>query len=182
MHAFMSNENKRLYIEDEVSTNKNERPKLGFGETMEIVQSRRSTTTTLNSHSLSPWHLHCSFDICIFALDTWFNQACVGENETCGCSNEPEQGHEWRGEPQERDANHEEPCVEGLLGDELPIDFLKTVDDGKASKEEDEGQEEEGTCDNGIYCKSSYDESVVPREIPSVICESRYSRVEICRS
>lgn len=37
MHAFM-NGNTRLYIEDEVSTNKNERPELGFGETIEIVQ------------------------------------------------------------------------------------------------------------------------------------------------
>lgn len=44
----------RVYIEDEVSTNKNERPELGFGETIEIVQSRRSTTTTLSSHSLFP--------------------------------------------------------------------------------------------------------------------------------
>lgn len=136
---YVSNGNTRLHIKDKESTNKNERPEFGFGETIEIVQSRRSTTTTLSSHSLSSWHSHCPFDICIFALDPWFNQACVGENETRRCSNKPEQSHEWRGEPQEGDADHEETCVEGLLGDKLSIDFLKTVDDSKASKEEDEG-------------------------------------------
>lgn len=97
-------------------------------ETKDTVQSRNSTTTTctLNSVLILFPHdiLHCSFDICIFALHSWFNQACVGENETRRCSDEPEQSHEWRGEPQEGDANHEEPCVQGLLGDKLPIDFL----------------------------------------------------------
>jgi hypothetical protein len=34
----MDNGNTRLLTEDEVSTNKNERPELGFGETIEIVQ------------------------------------------------------------------------------------------------------------------------------------------------
>lgn len=48
----------------------------------------------------------------------------MSENKTRGCSDEPEQSHEWRGEPEKGDADHEEPCVKRLLGDKLPIKIL----------------------------------------------------------
>jgi len=96
-------------------------------------------------------------------------------NKTRRSSNKPEESHKGRGKPQERNANHEEPHVEGLLGHDVACDVLRplvidcnqkynehkrkrertrerggrteSVDDSKSSKEEDEGDEKERTCD-----------------------------------
>jgi hypothetical protein len=97
------------------------------------------------------------------------------KNKTRGSSHKPEESQERRGEPQERNADHEEPHVEGLLGDDMSSDVdrplvidckprplstqepkkkvqkegrrTESVDDSKPSKEEDDRNEEEGTCD-----------------------------------
>jgi len=136
-----------------------------------------STTTTESTHHLYGVS-HTSLDVRVLALDARFDQARMTKNKTRGSSHKPEESQERRGEPQERNADHEEPHVEGLLGDDMssdvdrPLVIDESVDDSKPSKEEDDRNEEEGTCDNGIYRQSSNDESIIAREIPGVVSQS----------
>lgn len=70
-------------------------------------------------------------------------------NKTRRGPNKPEERHERRGKPQERNANHEEPHVERLLSHDVasdvhgPLVIEKSVDESKPAEEEDEGDEQE---------------------------------------
>lgn len=60
----------------------------------------------------------------------------MSENEDGGGANEPEDGAEGGGEPEEGDANHEEAGVERLLGDRVLADLNRvgSCGDGRSSR------------------------------------------------
>lgn len=70
---------------------------------------------------------HSSFDIRVLALDARLDQACMTNDKTRRCSHKPEESHKRRGKPQKRNANHEEPHVEGLLGHDLTSDVHRPL-------------------------------------------------------
>lgn len=73
----------------------------------------------------------------------------------------------------ERDTNDEQASIEGLLSDDVLPDLSgrrgEPVDSCEASNQEEDGEQQQGVCEDSINAETSDDDGVVSTKVPCLI-------------
>jgi len=116
----------------------------------------------------------------VFALNTWFHERSMSEDETGRRSDEPEKGHDGGRQPEQGDTDHKKTRVQRFLGDVGAQFRAEPVYQGEPAKEKGERDEEEGAGNDGIDGEDEDDEGVVSRKVPRVVGDARYGLGRVC--
>ena len=85
-----------------------------------VTKSLHTTTYSWDLHENTVLYLERSYatiDLGVFALNTWFHDGRVAEDNEGRGTNEPEEGAQWRSPEEEWNTDYEQTGVERLLGD-----------------------------------------------------------------